>query len=32
VSRGKRTAADDGVKVVAQNKRARFDYAIEEKV
>jgi SsrA-binding protein len=32
VSRGKRTGADDGVKVVAQNRRARFDYAIEETV
>ena len=28
----KRTDADDGIQVVAQNRRARFDYAIEEKV
>jgi SsrA-binding protein len=25
-------ADDDGVKVVAQNRRARFDYAIEERI
>jgi SsrA-binding protein len=29
--RGKK-ADDDGVKVVAQNRRARFDYAIEERI
>jgi len=29
---GGRGAADDGVKVVAQNRRARFDYDIEERV
>ena len=29
--KGKR-ADDDGVKVVAQNRRARFDYAIEERI
>jgi len=27
-----RMADDDGVKVVAQNRRARFDYAIEERI
>ena len=27
-----RKADDDGVKVVAQNRRARFDYAIEERI
>ena len=30
-SKGKRSD-DDGVKVVAQNRRARFDYAIEERI
>jgi SsrA-binding protein len=30
-SKGKR-ADDEGVKVVAQNRRARFDYAIEERI
>jgi SsrA-binding protein len=32
VRKQKRTDADDGIQVVAQNRRARFDYAIEEKV
>ena len=32
MKKGKGPAADDGVKVVAQNRRARFDYAIEERV
>jgi SsrA-binding protein len=32
VKKGKGPAAGDGVKIVAQNRRARFDYAIEERV
>jgi SsrA-binding protein len=32
VKKGKGPAADEGVKMVAQNRRARFDYAIEERV
>ncbi len=30
--RGKPRPADDGVKLIAQNKRARFDYQIEDRV